>query len=77
MYPEQDTAAEKIAEPQAFIVLEQCAKELSRLEGKLSPVMSSGNEAKLAGATPSMSELDARLQSLLGRIREISSRVKI
>jgi hypothetical protein len=78
MYPEDVTSSAAVAEaPQAFITIENCHKELSRMEARLSPIMSGASDKLSGGATPSFNELDGRLQSLLSHIREISKRVKL
>jgi hypothetical protein len=76
MYPSEDPSV-AVEQPVSFITIEQCHKELSRLEAKLSPVMGAGSTEKLAGETPSLNPLDARLQQLLSHIREVSRRVKL
>jgi hypothetical protein len=75
MYPTEEITAGN-EQPIAFLAIEQCRKELSRLEGKLSPIMSGGLEKGLA-ETPAVNELDSRLQALLTHICDISRRVKL
>jgi len=75
MYPSEEATATN-EQPQAFITLEQCHKELVRIEAKLAPIMSNGAE-KIAPEVPSLNALDSRLQQLLSHIRDISRRVKL
>jgi hypothetical protein len=76
MYPAEDHAVPQ-EQPVAFITIEQCRKELSRIEGKLSPIMGGGLLEKSSGEAPSLNELDARLQQLLSHIRDIGRRIKL
>jgi hypothetical protein len=75
MYPSEDVEV-STDQPQSFIIIEQCRKELSRLEGKLSPVMGGGLE-KPSTQGPVLNELDGRLQDVLTHIRDIVRRVKL
>ena len=77
MYPTQTQSEESIERPaQAFTTIDDCHKELERMQNKLTPILSSGAD-KLAGETPSMTELDSRLGQLLTHIRDISKRIKL
>jgi hypothetical protein len=61
MYPTEEAMA--VEQPAAFITIESCHKELSRIENKFAPIMSNGTE-KAPQESPSMNALDARLQLL-------------
>jgi division protein CdvB (Snf7/Vps24/ESCRT-III family) len=66
-----------VPQPKIYQDLEILHKEISTLEQVLQPILYNSTD-KLAGAAiPSISDLDSRLQEVISRLQNLSSRIRI